>query len=227
MSNQDDSREKAQIRHFGLEKFNEGNRGQEYNPDALLREGDETYSLELKSSPDKRMVKRYRNKGKPNEYSFKEEATKASVSTARGFGSPKAYDWREKLKGGGVVFSKYQGLIFDGSTFMEHWFVSIENLGPWIDEKVIKPYNEGRQPSARSPGYYGVEEAKKELLPRVSDWSEAKQKRLMHTIKAGAAINDPKISWEYIKENGVQCEDREALLDILRKNKLILEGGEL
>jgi len=227
MSNQDDSREKAQIRHFGLEKFNEGNRGQEYNPDALLREGDETYSLELKSSPDKRRATKYLNKGKPNEEKVKYITNKTNVSTARGFGSPKAYDWKKKLEYGGVVFSKYPGLIFDDRTFMEHWYVSIEKLWPWIDEKVIKPYNDGRQPSARSAGYYGYEEAEREILPYLTHLSEANQERLMHTIAVGTALNDPKIPWKYIKENGVQCKDREALLDILRKNKLILEGGEL
>ena len=49
MSVQDDSREKEQIKIFGLKEFSKTNRGSEYWPDASLKISDVEYFIEIKA----------------------------------------------------------------------------------------------------------------------------------------------------------------------------------
>tara|TARA_R100001594_G_scaffold134284_1_gene175379 strand:+ start:161 stop:772 length:612 start_codon:yes stop_codon:yes gene_type:complete len=200
---QDNSREIAVIRHFGLSETSDTNRSNEYRADAKLTVGNKVVRIELKSKPELK----YR-KGKL--------VRKRDVSTARGFSPHKANEW--KTKADLFIFSEYTGNEFVDE-FNEHYVLKYSDLSEFINQKVIKPFNEGRPPSARSDGYYGYGEFEKKVLPLLEgSFSEKDIKRLKHTIYVGTSLNDPKIPWDYIRKNGTLVNNRADLVSYVNDN---------
>jgi hypothetical protein len=200
---QDNSREKAAIRHFGLSETSDTNRSNKYEADAQLSVGNKKIRFELKSKPE---LKNSKGKLVP----------KTDVSTARGFSPHKAKEW--ETKSDLFIFSEYNGNKFTGS-FKSHYVLKYSDLKPFIDERVIKPFNEGRQPSSRSDGYYGYEEFEKKVIPLIEKTlSDKDLKRLKHTVYVGTSLNDPKIPWKYITKNGTSISSRADLDSYIKKN---------
>ena len=82
---------------------------------------------------------------------------------------------------------------------------------PILENKVLKPYNEGRAPSKRSAGYYGVGEFEKNVLPLLGHLSHEDIKRITHTMEVGTSLNDPKFTWKDLVEHGTMIESEEDL----------------
>ena len=200
---QDNSREKAVIRHFGLSETSDTNRSNKYEADAQLCIGNKKIRFELKSKPE---LKNSKGKLIP----------KRDVSTARGFSPHKAKEW--ETKSDIFIFSEYAGNKFTGD-FKSHYALKYSDLKPFIDEKVIKPFNEGRPPSSISDGYYGYWEFENEVLPLIEGSLSSKDiKRLKHTIYVGTSLNDPKIPWKYITKNGTPLKTKADLISYIQKN---------
>jgi hypothetical protein len=196
---QDDIREKAQIKHFGLSDFSETNRGNQYWPDAktVFSSSDREVTVELKTKPEFVLSK-------------KSLKSKNDVSTARGFGPKKAKEWKKKTDI--FIFSEYSGAKWNGN-FNEHYALTPDALDPWIQEKVVKPFNEGRKK------YFGFSEAKAKILPLLKGQiGEEDLERLFYTIEVGTSLNDPKIPWKYIKEHGQKINNRQDLENYWRSN---------
>jgi len=201
---QDDVREKAQIKHFGLSDFSETNRGNQYWPDAKTFIDNEEVTVELKTKPEFVIRK---NKLK----------SKNDVSTARGFGLKKVEEWKKKTNI--FVFSEYSGAKWNGN-FNEHYALTLDALDPWIQEKVVKPFNEGRKK------YFGSIEAKTKILPLLEGQiDEEDLGRLFYTIEVGTSLNDPKIPWKYIKEHGQKINNRQDLENYWRLNGKTITNG--
>jgi hypothetical protein len=213
---QDDSREKAVISAFDLSPYKGDleSRDARYVPDAYIVVDGERVTIELKSKPQKRTVTR---KDKTTY-----EAPKSDVSTARGFGEKKVNDWKRETNM--FLFSEYEGLKFNSEepNFTEHYAITFDDLMPHIEEKVLKPYREGRAPRWNSDGYIGLDryyDVIRPLLAEKSELSEQELKSLDQTIKVGASLNDPKFRWAYIKEHGTLISSRKDLEDFWRKTK--------
>ena len=200
MSNQDDSREISQKQLFGITDFSETGRSSGYVPDGYKVINNTKLILELKSMAEEGI-----SKGKI--------VKKSGISTARGFGEQKVHTLRMV---DAFLFSKHKGNDFDNN-WMEHYILTYAQLLPILEEKVIKPYNEGRKPRKNSRGYFGVKEFEQTCLPFLSNLSPEDQDRLMHTIEVGASLNDPKIPWKYIQQNGTQIRIEKDLDDFLSK----------
>ena len=71
------------------------------------------------------------------------------------FGSKKVEAWQKSTDV--FVFSEFFGTDFAGE-FKEHHVLSLDDIDPMLEERVLKPFNEGRKPSKRSPGYFGMKE---------------------------------------------------------------------
>jgi len=213
---QDDSREKAAISAFDLSPYKGDleSRDARYVPDAYIVVDGERVTIELKSKPEKRTVTR---KDKTTY-----ESPKSDVSTARGFGEKKVNDWKRETDV--FLFSEYAGVKFNPEepNFTEHYAITFDDLLPHIEEKVLKPYREGRSPRWNSDGYIGLDkyyDVIRPLLVEKSELSEQELKSLDQTIKVGASLNDPKFRWTYIKEYGTLISSRKDLEDFWRKTK--------
>jgi len=214
---QDDSREKAVIEEFELLPFkgDQESRDARYVPDAIIVVDGEEVTVELKSKPELRTVKR------------KKDGTlyyprKSDVSTARGFGAKKVEDWRRETKI--FIFSEYEGTKFDPNNpnFIGHYAITFEDLFPHIEQKVLKPYNEGRVARHNSDGYIGVVDYYNIIRPALEGQgvlTEAQLKALDHTIEVGTSLNDPKFSWKYIEKHGTRIVTRQDLEDFCRKKE--------
>ena len=195
MASQDDIREKAQKELFGVSDYSDTGRSSGYTPDGIKEIGDRRFTIEFKTKPQYGM-----SKGK--------RVNKTGFSTARRFGSKKVEDWREQVDV--FVFSEFEGDDFNGN-FTKHVALSFDDLYPILEKKVLKPYNEGRAPSKRSAGYYGVGEFEKNILPHLGHLSPEDIKRVTHTIEAGTSLNDPKFPWKDLAANGTAIESEEDL----------------
>ena len=196
MASQDDVREKAQKKLFGVLDYSDTGRGRVYTPDGVLEVDFGVFNVEFKTKPQYGM-----SKGK--------RVPKTGVSTARGFGSKKVEAWQESTDV--FVFSEFPGTDFAGK-WKEHYALSFDDIKPMLEERVLKPFNEGRKPSKRSAGYFGMGEFEKKLLPLLTGWSEEDLLRLRHTVEVGTSLNDPKFPWKEIKERGTQITDRRDLV---------------
>ncbi len=195
MAAQDDVREKSQMKLFGLSEFSETNRSNKYEPDAKKMVNGKLVTIELKTKPEKQL-KLNKKTG------LREIKNKTGLSTARGFNPHKMEEWKAKTDV--YIFSEYSGTDFDGS-WQEHYAMTYEDLEPWLIEKVATPFYEGRQPKKNSLGYYGMKEYEKHILPLIKDkFSEADLKRIEHTLEVGTSLNDPKMSWTYIRRHGTR-----------------------
>jgi hypothetical protein len=193
---QDDIREKAQIKHFGLSEFSETNRGNQYWPDAKIVIDGKEVTIELKTKPEFVM-----RKG-----SLK---SKRDVSTARGFGPKKAQEWKKKTNI--FLFSEYSGHEWNGC-FTDHYALTYDALEPWIKQKVLKPYNEGRKK------YFGLNEYQQKLMPLIQNGLSSEDiERLKYTLENGNSLNDPKIPWNYIVENGWKVDNTQHIENYWRK----------
>ena len=204
MASQDDVREKAQKELFGVLDYSDTGRSQVYTPDGVLQVGSHTFNVEFKTKAQYGM-----SEGK--------RVNKTGVSTARGFGSKKVKAWQESTDV--FVFSEFHGTDFAGE-WKEHHVLSLDDIDPMLEERVLKPFNEGRKPSKRSPGYFGMKEFEEKIAPHLPSLglSEEDVLRFRHTIEAGASINDPKFPWKEIKERGTQITDRRDLVSFCLVN---------
>ena len=206
MSVQDDSREKEQIKIFGLEEFSKTNRGSEHWPDASLKISDVEYFIELKSKP-----KYHYPKGK--------KSNKTSFSTARGFGPHKVEEWDSKTHF--FVIGEHEEGVFD-----EQYAITFQALYSEIEKKVLKPYKEGRKPRKNSDGYYGVKPFHDIIVPVVEEHLTANElKQFIHTFENGARLNDPKFSWAYIKKHGTMVKNKNDLIKFVKDNNI--KGGAI
>ena len=204
MSSQDDKREIEQKQLFKVSDHPDSTngRGNRYIPDGVRIVNGKSYNIEFKTKPEFRL-----QKGKI--------VKKTGVSTARNFGQKKVQDW-ECVDA--FVFSEYKGTDFKGS-WKEHIVLSFDQLKPILEKIVLKPFFEGRKPSKRSPGYYGMSEFTNNVLPLLQEarFSQEDISRVLHTVEAGTSLNDPKISWKDIKAAGTIINN-EKDLDIFLKN---------
>ena len=180
MSSQDDSREKAQKALFDVEDYSLTGRGRTYTPDAKLLTATKEYTIEFKSKPQ----------------------TKSEFSTARGFGAAKAQEWEDKTDV--FVFSEFEGTDFNGN-FTEHYALTYDDLRPIIEDKVLKPYYEGRKK------YLGMREWEDVVQPLLNSLPEDMINRIQYTLQRGTSLNDPKFPWAYIKEHGTHIKTAEDL----------------
>ena len=188
MASQDDTREKDQMKINGLTEFSETNRGNQYWPDSKKIVAGHQFNVEQKTKPELRL-----EKGKPKK--------KYGISTARGFDPHKAEEWKAKIDV--FLFSEYKGTDYDG-TWSDHYVATYAEVEPWIEEKVLIPFFEGRKPRKNSLGYYGMKEYEENIFPVIlkhCHLSESDTKRLHHTMEVGNALNDPKMSWNYVRKN--------------------------
>jgi len=207
MAAQDDVREKSQMKLFGLSEFSETNRSNKYEPDAKKMINGKLITIELKTKPKKHKVKNKKT-------GLREIKNKSDLSTARGFNPYKMEEWKTKTDI--YIFSEYSGMDFDGS-WEEHYAMTYEDLEPWLIEKVATPFYEGRQPKKNSLGYYGMKEYEKHILPLIKDkFSEADLKRIEHTLEVGTSLNDPKVSWTYIRRHGTRIYSEKGIDDFYR-----------
>lgn len=195
MASQDDIRENAQKKLFGVSDYSDTGRSSGYTPDGRKNVGGKEFRIEFKTKPQYGISKGKRVK-------------KTGFSTARQFGNKKVEDWREQVDV--FVFSEFEGVDFNGN-FTQHVALSFDDLYPIIEDKVLKPYNEGRAPSKRSAGYYGMREFEEEVLPLLGHLSREDIKRLTHTIEVGTSLNDPKFTWKALVEHGTMIESEEDL----------------
>jgi len=195
MASQDDIRENAQKEFFGVSDYSATGRSSGYIPDGIKEINGNVFVIEFKTKPQYGM-----SKGK--------QIRKTGVSTARQFGRKKVEDWREQVDV--FVFSEFEGVDFNGD-FTEHVALSFADLEPILENKVLKPYNEGRQPSKRSAGYYGMAEYEKNILPLLSNFSPEDVKRITHTFEVGTSLNDPHFSWKDLVAHGTMIENEEDL----------------
>jgi len=206
MASQDDTREKAQMEIFGLMEFSETNRSNKYEPDSKKIIAGREITNEQKTKPEL-----YLKKNKKT--GIYEPKRKTSISTARGFDPNKAAEWKAKTNV--FTFSEFKGYDYD-DTWNEHYVGTYADLEPWIEEKVIKPFYEGRKPRKNTDGYYGMGEYEKNILPVIlkhCNLSEADLKRIRHTMEVGNALNDPKIPWNYIKKNFTKVKNEKEFDD--------------
>lgn len=195
MTAQDDEREKEQIKIFNLEEFSEHNRGREYFPDAKLKIDNKFYTIELKTKPKFQF-----SKGKKKNY--------RSVSTARGFGPGKVKEWSEKVDL--FLFSEH-----DNGVFEKHYLLTFEMLKPELKRKVLDPYYKGRK------SYYGVDKFNSVILPLLeNNIPKDEILKFKHTFENGAKLNDPKISWTFIENNGILVKNRKDIVDFIIKYKI-------
>tara|TARA_R100000008_G_scaffold82030_1_gene65851 strand:- start:481 stop:1113 length:633 start_codon:yes stop_codon:yes gene_type:complete len=198
---QDDSREKAVIRHFGLKEYSNTNRGNQYWPDAKIDVDGLEYALELKSKPEYVKQKGILKK-------------KSDLSTARDFGPEKVKEWEEKVDV--FLFSESEDRDFNGF-FTEHYALTFEDLYPWLDDKVIKRVRNG------SKTFYPMGKFYEEIIPFLKENKESICEtdegldRLIRTMKKGTSLNDPKIPWKFIRDNGTLIKDRNDLINFIRE----------
>jgi hypothetical protein len=197
MASQDDIRENAQKELFGVSDYSDTGRGNGYTPDGKKTIGGKDFSIEFKTKPEYGI----------NNTTGK-RVNKSGFSTARQFGNKKVEDWREQVDV--FVFSEFEGADFNGN-FTRHVALSFDDLYPILEDKVLKPYNEGRAPSKRSSGYYGVGEFEKNVLPHLGHLSPEDIKRITHTIEVGTSLNDPKFSIKDLLAHGTMIESEEDL----------------
>ena len=188
MPSQDDSREKAQKLLFQVEDYSSSGRGNAYTPDGKLMVDGTEYTIEFKSKPQ----------------------TKSGISTARGFGAAKAREWEDKTDV--FVFSEFEGTDFDG-VFTEHHALTYDDLRPIVENKVLKPYFEGRK------RYLGMREWEQVVKPLLGSLPQEMVERIQYTLERGAAINDPKFPWKRIKEQGTKISTAEDLKDFCSKKR--------
>jgi len=192
MASQDDERENAQKELFGISDYSETGRSDVYTPDGIKEVGSKKFTIELKTKPE------YNASGK-KKYGF---------STARKFGSKKVEDWRQVST---FIFSEYKGPDFDG-TFTRHIAISYDDLFPILEKQVLNPYNNGREPSKRSAGYYGAREFETNVLPLLEGHlSPEDVKRITHTVEVGTSLNDPQFSIKDLLAHGTVIESEEDL----------------
>ena len=201
MASQDDIRENAQKKLFKVADYSATGRGNGYTPDGMKEIGGRAFNIEFKTKPEFGI-----SKGK--------KVRKSGVSTARKFGTKKVEAWQDLVDV--FIFSEFEGVDFNGN-FTEHYALSFEDLRPILEEKVVKPYNKGRKPRKGSDGYYGMKEFEENILPLLTYLSPEDTKRLMHTIEAGASLNDPKFSWKDIKALGTKVETEQDLCKFCEK----------
>ena len=219
MASQDNAREKAQKKIFNLKevpmengKGTEDGRSNRYVPDAII-EGplpDESYRIELKSAPTK-ALKKDRETGETK------VVNKNIFTTARGFGQKKVDDWERETDA--FVFSRYEGVDFDGKTWVSHHAGTFKDIFPFLEEKVLDPYYNGRKATHNSVGYFGVAEFENRLLPLLEGWEPEDVERLRHTIEVGASINDPKFNAKKLKKALTPIETEADLLPIARRGR--------
>ncbi len=195
MARQDDIRENAQKELFGVSDYSDTGRSSGYTPDGKKTIGGKDFSIEFKTKPQYGI-----SKGK--------RVNKTGFSTARQFGNKKVEDWREQVDV--FVFSEFEGADFNGN-FTRHVALSFDDLYPILEDKILKPYNEGRAPSKRSAGYYGVGEFEKNVLTYLGHISPEDIKRITHTIEVGTSLNDPKFSIKDLLAHGTMIESEEDL----------------
>ena len=191
MASQDDIRENAQKLLFGLEDYSSSGRGNTYTPDAILWVGSWWFTLELKSKPELR-------------WDSKSQSLKKAygVSTARGFGAPKAQEWERKIDA--FLFSEFEGKDFNDN-FTEHYVLTYDHLRPVVEDKVLKPYFEGRK------RYLGMREWDEIAKPLLGSLPQEMVERMQYTLERGTALNDPKFPWKEIKARGTLVSTREEL----------------
>ena len=171
---------------------------------------DESYRIELKSAPTKQLVKD-RKTGE------KKIVNKNIFTTARGFGQKKVDDWERETDA--FVFSRFEGADFDGQTWESHHAGTFKDIYPFLKEKVLDPYYNGREATHNSVGYFGVAEFEDDLLPLIEGWDPERVERLRHTIEVGASINDPKLNAKKLKAALTPIETEADLLPIAQRGR--------
>ena len=102
MPSQDDIRENAQKKLFGVSDYSDTGRSSCYTPDGRKNVGGKEFRIEFKTKPQYGISKGKRVK-------------KTGFSTARQFGNKKVEDWREQVDV--FVFSEFEGVDFNGNLF--------------------------------------------------------------------------------------------------------------
>ena len=131
--------------------------------------------------------------------------TKNSVTTARDVGPHTLEKWRGRY----WICAKGRNMPA-GFVIEEIYFLSPSMMKEWIDsiEARFKPDLE-------------LLESVLDIL-RQSEFETSKEERLEYLVKRGITLNNPKISWHYVKSNGIQITANHArrLRHLVRQNPL-------
>tara|TARA_Y100000114_G_scaffold40463_1_gene35974 strand:- start:401 stop:1006 length:606 start_codon:yes stop_codon:yes gene_type:complete len=194
---QDDTRENAQIKLFGLERKSHTNRGSKYTSDATLTVGDNTYSFELKTS---------KNNG---------------IGSARGMDRDKIHEWK-KLNDFFIfsIFDEVKGN--PGFQFKRHVVCTEKELQWWFDFVIDKVHVSGH---AGKLGLDEYEKTVRKILEEAQEQGRITTsflKRMDKTMKVGVKYNSPNININKLIKNGAKELDlkkdlKQQLLDYIKE----------
>ena len=185
---QDDSREKEQIKIFGLEEYSASNRGASYTPDAKLTVDGTTYEIELKTG----------------------NVSRKTFSTARGFDENKIKEWKHNDV---FIFSLYEkDQTSLGFRFCDHLMATPENLSFFFDHVIKTTMTEGHAGKLGSSQYNAL------IRPHLAETvCPDVLKKFDKTVKVGCQYNDPKVSWKKLLMSGAVLVDKQRPQEHLKE----------
>ena len=194
---QDDSRENAQIKLFGLERNSTTNRGSKYTSDAILKFGDKNLSVELKTSG------------------------KTSMGSARGMDREKIEEWKEENDL--FIFSLFEKTEQQpGFCFTRHVACTAKELQWWFDFVIDKVCVSGHAGKVGLDEYYNGARKILEEAQNQGRIAPSFLERMDKTMKVGVKYNCPTININKLIKNGAKELDpkkdlKQQLLDYVKE----------
>jgi len=176
---QDDKAENKQIAFFGLTPG--PGRSNKYIEDATIKINDSVYKLELKSSSTK----------------------KSGFSTSSRMGELKIKAWKQTVHC--FIFSVFD----DVGSFIEHWFLTHDNMEKWY-KRIIKKQYDGHAGRAGLGTYLRA----KPIL-KANGWTDQELLEEEKSKRFGSRLNDPQVSLKYIREHGTKINNKADLIKLL------------